>query len=265
MPTETDVAIVIRLSDFSETSQVVTLFSHQTGLLRLMAKGVRRSTREKFAVGLDLLEQGEISYSKARGDAGLGMLAEWVQREMHLGLRRSRAALDAGLYAAELVANLTQEYDPHSQVYVGLSALLGDLALEPAAAQVLPRVIRFQALLLREIGYAPKLRACVQCRTVGRRGTAAGFSSAAGGLLCAACRTSARESAPMPDSILGGETITDAPQDWFGLLDYHLSHVRGAAFQTGRFLRDSTAPGKAPRRVAGASNVAGAPNATPTR
>ena len=249
MPTESDVAIVLRLSDFSETSQVAMLFSHRAGLLRLMAKGLRRSTKEKFAVGLDLLEQGDISFSRARGNAGLGTLAEWLQREPYLGLRRTRAALDAGLYAAELVASLTQEYDPHEQLFVGLGALLGSLAAEPSAGDVLSRVVRFQALLLREIGYAPRLRECVQCGAAARTGAVAWFSSSAGGRLCAACHATARESTPLPDSILRGATVTDASHDWFGLLDYHLSHIRGGAGQAGRFLRDSTRREQAPRRA----------------
>lgn len=238
MATENDSAIVVRLSDFSETSQVATLFSRRCGLLRLMAKGLRRSTRQKFAVGLDLLEMGEISFARARGEVGLGTLAEWVQRELFLGLRRSRASLDAGLYAAELVSRLTQEYDPHPSVFDDLLELLTNLAApESEPPQVL--AVRFQARLLKATGFAPQLRECVQCGAARDASRPAWFSSAAGGLICGNCREKTRECAPLPQPIRKGAGISEAPQAWFGLLDYHLAHIAGAAFASGHVLRAS--------------------------
>ena len=52
-----DHAIVLRLTDFSETSQIATVFSAEHGSLRLIAKGARRSTKTKFAAGLGAIER----------------------------------------------------------------------------------------------------------------------------------------------------------------------------------------------------------------
>lgn len=242
---ETDEAIVIRLADYSESSQVVTLFAQRSGQLRLLAKGLRRSTRQRFAVGLDLLERGAVSFARARGEAGLGTLGEWVQQDLHLGLRRVPATMAAGQYAAELVCGLTQEHDPHPGVYEALARLLSELSNGSAVSAVLPAVIRFQAGLLRDIGFAPQLRVCVQCQRPAKGGHGYWFNSHAGGLICDLCRGQVRDCAPMPESILRGATINEAPADWFGLLDYHLSHVRGGPFQSGRMLRESTLAGGA--------------------
>ena len=49
-----DEAIVLRRLDYSETSQVLAFFTRDHGPRRLIAKGVKRSTKKKFATGIDL-------------------------------------------------------------------------------------------------------------------------------------------------------------------------------------------------------------------
>ena len=191
MPARTDQAVVLRLSDYSESSQIVTLFTAAHGLVRLIAKGSRRGTRKRFATGLDLLEFGEVSYIPARGEAGLGTLTEWVQRDAFIGLRRQLLRQYAGLYAAELVGTLTEQHDPHPDLLEALLELLRQLAGTPSDPRPSPpdptdpvaAIVRFQSALLKAIGYAPILHRCVDCARPRVRGTPAYFSSTAGGLI----------------------------------------------------------------------------------
>ncbi len=55
-----DRAIVLRRLDYSETSQILALFTREYGQVRVIAKGIKRSTRSRFAVGIDLLEVGQV-------------------------------------------------------------------------------------------------------------------------------------------------------------------------------------------------------------
>lgn len=255
MPAQSDQAVVLRLSDFSETSQVVTLYTRNTGLVRLLAKGVRRATRISFAPGLDLLEWGECHFIRPRDSAGLGTLMQWRQIDAFAGLRGRLAAVYAGLYAAELTAALNAEHDPHPALFDALLALLSeashppaDNALNPPASdtqrrQVLEIVIRFQAALLRAIGYAPNLRTCGLCGRA--RTTAAGayFSSAAGGYVCRVCAPRQAEKRRLPQSLLASELTPAAAGDWFDVLSYHLAHVAGRPMRSG--LRLAEALGRA--------------------
>lgn len=235
MPTRSDQAVVLRLTDYSETSQIASLFTAAAGLVRLIAKGSRRSTRKRFAAGLDLLEYGEVGYVPPRGDAGLGTLTEWVQRDAFTGLRRDLVRQYGGLYAAELVQRLTEEYDPHPGLFDGLLELLRDLAsadAEPptgggSGASPVAAIVRFQGTLLRTIGYAPILRQCVDCGRQRVRGTRAYFSSTAGGLICRDCEMHHQEKRRISPAMLDGERAAQDPVAWFGLLDYHLTHVAG--------------------------------------
>ncbi len=234
MPAQTDQAVVLRLTEYSETSQIVTLFAAAGGLLRLIAKGARRGTKTRFATGLDLLELGDVDYLPPRGDAQLGILTEWVQRDTFPGLRRELLRLYGALYAAELVAGLTEEHDPHPGLFQALVQALRALAGEGPAARELPR---FQHVLLGEIGYVPDLARCVLC---GRPSTSRGvwhFSAGAGGLICRDCEAPRVEKRRVSPRLLGTTPRSGDPREWFELLDYHLTHLAGRPFKTAAQLR----------------------------
>ncbi len=229
MTPRTDEALVLRLTDYSETSQIVTLFTAKSGLVRLIAKGVRRSTKKRFAVGLDLLESGEVIYLPPRGDAQLGTLTEWVQRETFTGLRRELLRLHGALYAVELVAGLTEEGDPHPELFHALADTLRNLAGDEPAGPCLPT---FQHDLLRAIGYAPRLRECVVCKRAVIPGQPVYFSAGAGGLLCRDCEPHHIEKRRVPSRLIETTPRTGDPSAWFELLDYHLTHIAGRRFKT---------------------------------
>ena len=245
MPVRGDHAVVLRLTDYSETSQIVTLFTAQAGLVRLIAKGSRRGTRTRFAAGLDLLEYGEVSYAPARGEAGLGTLTEWVQRDAFTGLRTELIRQYGGLYAVELVSKLTEEYDPHPELFSALLELLHRLDAGPrgsspdsgAPADPATLIVRFQGALLKAIGYTPILGHCVGCGQPRVRGTRAYFSSTAGGLICRDCEMNHVEKRRISPAMLDGGPTARSAVDWFLLLDYHLTNIAGRTFQTADRLR----------------------------
>lgn len=227
----TDQAVVIRLSDYSETSQIASLLTAGQGLVRVIAKGLRRASKARAAVGLDLLEYGEAQFVPPRGDAGLGVLVSWSQRDAFTALRRQPLPIYAGLYAAELLHACTQEHDAHPGLFDALLTLLRELAGEtPAGAAA--SIVRFQADLLRSIGLAPSLRQCVGCGAPRVRGSPAYFSSSAGGLLCAACAPRHVEKHEIAASLVDGPRGSTTPAQWFALLDYHLACVAGRPFRT---------------------------------
>jgi DNA repair protein RecO (recombination protein O) len=241
MPVRTDQAVVLRLFDYSETSQIVSLFTAAAGLVRLIAKGSRRGTRKRFAAGLDLLEYGEVSYAPPRGDAGLGTLTEWVQRDAFAGLRHDLRRQYGGLYAVELVGTLTEEYDPHPDLFKALLELLRRLAAGPSAlpqvsrapaAPAVAALVRFQVTLLRAIGYTPTLRHCASCGRSRVRGTPAYFSSTAGGLICRDCEMHHSEKRRISPAMLDADPAAQPTVEWFRLLDYHLTHLAGRPFRT---------------------------------
>ncbi len=229
MPSVRDEAVVLRLSDYSESSQIVTLFAAAHGQVRLIAKGARRSTKNRVAPGFDLLEHGAVQFIPPHGDAQLAILTDWSQHDAFAGLRRELLRLYGGLYAVELVAALTEEYDPHPTLFAALLAALRGLDAAPAPA---PHIPTFQAALLDAIGYAPDLGSCVNCRRPAPVGSPAFFSARAGGLLCRDCEMHHTEKWRVPSGVLGTAPATGNALGWFELLDYHLTQTAGRRFKT---------------------------------
>lgn len=186
MPPEKDEAIVLRHLDFSETSQVIACLTRAHGPRRLIAKGIKRGTgKGKPSSIIDLLERGEVVFIvKTQGDAGLSILTEWRQIDAHLALRRDLRAWYAAQYAAEITAAMTEEADPHPELYDALAGLLSRLgeggpALMPLAA--------YQCGLLTSTGFWPDLTRCVSCDRPAPPGRAGYYAAAQGGLICRQC------------------------------------------------------------------------------
>ena len=185
MPLVSDRSICLRKTEFSETSQVVTLFSQAYGIVRLIAKGAHRKTKagaSKFGGGVDYLEVGDavFSHDPARD---LPPLTEWHLTDGHLALRKSLRAMVLGLYGAELISRLIEEHDAHADLFARFEMTLSELAAPRREEQFLA----FELDLLRMSGYLPELAVCVSCgKPVDGRPTVF-FSADLGGVLCRDC------------------------------------------------------------------------------
>jgi len=204
-----DRAICIRVIDYSETSQVVTLFGRAAGKLRAIAKGSKRP-KSSFEGPIEPLSFGAIVFSGARQDK-LATLTEFQPEPVRGEVRRNLAALQGALFAAELLDLLTEEYDPHPELFDHFLSFLQDIEegrAAPGRRDIMIRLILFQFVLLHEVGLQPILSSCVNCkRPVGAEGRESYFSAAANGLVCRDCEMS------FPDKIRLRPQATQALAD----------------------------------------------------
>ncbi len=114
MAADKALAIVVRGTDWSETSRIATLFTREFGKVRALAKGGRR-LKSNFDVAFDLLTVCEVVF--IRKASGLDLLTEARMNEQFPTLRQNLPALYAGYYVAELLADGTQDYDPHPPLF----------------------------------------------------------------------------------------------------------------------------------------------------
>src|SRR2546423_4482772 len=108
MPLSRDRCICLRKVEYSETSQILTLFGRAHGLFRVIAKGAHRRTKagaSKFDGGADLLDQGEAVFTFDPAKE-LNTLTEWKLCDGHLALRKNLRGMYLALYAAELTSTL---------------------------------------------------------------------------------------------------------------------------------------------------------------
>src|SRR5213076_2589420 len=150
--------LVVRTTDWSETSRIATIWTRELGKVRALAKGGRR-LRSNFESALDLLTLCSIVLlRKSSGSLDLLTEAQVVQRFPRL--RDDLGALYAAYYVAELLSDWTEDYDPHPLLFDEALATLEELGIsaepgKPPATGL--RLARFELVLLRELGYSPRL------------------------------------------------------------------------------------------------------------
>lgn len=177
-------ALVIRGTDWSETSRIATLFTREHGTIRALAKGGRR-LKSSFEIAFDLLTVCEVVFIRKQ-HGGLDLLTEARLVEKFPALRDNLQSLYSGYYLAELLAEGTADYDPHPALFDAATSTLRQLAETPSLWPF--RVMAFELVWLRELGYSPRLDRCAICSTpVPATVTRVQYSPAAGGLVCSSC------------------------------------------------------------------------------
>ena len=125
MSSEKSLAIVLRSIEFSETSSIVTLFTREFGKVRALAKGARRP-KGPFEAALDLLSLCRIVFLRKSSDA-LDLLTEAKLERRFRPAGGELSNLYAAYYLAELLSELTDDYDPHPDLFDAAEATLSAL------------------------------------------------------------------------------------------------------------------------------------------
>lgn len=181
MPTIIDQALVIRHWDYSETSQTVSLFCREHGVVRGLAKGSRRE-KSRFSGGMEVLTRGEM-VAIVKSGAELANVTEWDLQEVFWAARRDLGAHLAGLYVVDLIHHTMLSDDPHPKLWDQTVETLRLLGNNDQRAGL---VLRFQWGLLVEIGYKPNLELGAE----EEHGGVFRFNARAGGLVSEGTRRS---------------------------------------------------------------------------
>ena len=191
-PIKTD-AIVLRVVEFSETSCIVTLFTRTLGKISTIAKGARRK-KSPFESALDLIAICRIVFLH-KSSQSLDILTE---AKLQRRFRSSAKDLDrfyAGLYLIELLNLMTDDADPHEDLFDEAVSAIGLIdnfedgkTIEVGQASIKHALIHFEIRLLDLLGHLPMLTHCVDC---GREKTTISkvhFGLNRGGIICKNCR-----------------------------------------------------------------------------
>lgn len=208
MPRPIDQALVLRRTPYSESSLVVHALTAQHGRVHLVAKGAYRRTSRYFCV-LDLFHTLELGWSTKAGRE-LDPLSQGDLLHRRRRLPLDPASYSAGASVLELLDLVTVKGQPEPALFqIAVQALdaLDELRgkIELGAQAIL---LRFQLLLLEDLGLPPALGNCARCAgpAPGTGGRAA-FSARAGGRLCPSCANEARREGArvgtLPEVVLG--------------------------------------------------------------
>lgn len=151
MPSTRDQAVCIRHWDWSETSQTVSLFCREQGVVRGIAKGSRRD-KAPFSGGIELLTRGEV-VQISRPTSELTNITAWDLQETFPAIGSALDAFHGAMYLADVVRHSLHDRDPHPELFDGLVDALRRFASEPARAVV----FGFLWQTLNECGWKPEL------------------------------------------------------------------------------------------------------------
>lgn len=237
-------AVILRKIDFSETSQVLVLFTRNRGKISAIARGSKRA-KGSFQGPFDLLAVYDIVVVE-KGEDRLDVIAEATLVEEFPRLREALPAFFSASYFCELLDEMMAEGAPMPALFDRFVACLR--GVEKGEVPEAYWVLRFEAEALRLLGFFPRLLRCGGCED--RLGDPMIlFSRRDGGALCPRCpprdpaawrvpRTAleildalSREQRPPP------EKVRVVQQELRTLLDRWVEHVLERRLKTPRFLR----------------------------
>ncbi len=182
-----DDGIVLRTQRLGEADRVITVLTRERGRLRVVAKGVRRTT-SKFGARLEPFAHVDFQTFDKQGRA-LGMITQ-AETIAAYGqhIVSDYACYTAGTAMLETAERLSdEEGEPALQQYL---LLLGGLRALTAGEHAPGLVL--DAFILRSLsiaGYAPSFRDCAGCGEEPADGIPwRFFSLPAGGVVCPSCK-----------------------------------------------------------------------------
>jgi DNA repair protein RecO (recombination protein O) len=179
-------AIVLRSIRYGEADRILHLYSKTRGRIGAIAKGARKP-KSRFGGRLEPFFRLDLVLHEGRSDLMTVTGATTV--EGYPRLRSSGASLATAARACDAVLRLLDAAEPNPPAYNLLCRYLAllDEPGEPRAA-LLETALAFRLKLALVAGFAPELSSCARC---GEAEHLAGFSGAAGGVVCAGCEAGA--------------------------------------------------------------------------
>jgi DNA repair protein RecO (recombination protein O) len=175
-------AIVLRSIRYGEADRILHLYSHDRGRVGAIAKGARKP-KSRFGGRLEPFFRLDLMLHEGRSD--LMTVTGVTTVDGYPRLRSDGAAIGAGARACDAVLRLLDSAEPNPPAYHLLCRYL-ELLDEPGnpRAAALEIALSFRLKLALVAGFAPELASCARC---GEAEHLAGFSGAAGGVVCGSC------------------------------------------------------------------------------
>jgi DNA repair protein RecO (recombination protein O) len=187
MSAEKTTGIVLRVIEFSETSCIVKLMTRDYGKITAIAKGARRP-KSPFEAALDVLAICRIVFLQKTSGA-MSLLTEAKLERRFRSSATNLKRLYAGYYVVELLNTLTDEGDPHPDLFDQAIQTITEIDSPDADdGELNLNLLRFELKMLSVLGHMPMLTKCVSCGKEKTTLTRVDFGLIAGGILCENCR-----------------------------------------------------------------------------
>lgn len=189
--------INLRHHSLGEADRIVSIFTREQGLIRVVAKGSKKTT-SRLGGRIDLLQCNALQVASGRN---LDVLTGAETIKSFSGLRSDYTRLTFALFLAEVLHGLLLERHPQPELY---DLFAGTLAMLEVFDRPDLLALWFQLHALTDLGHRLGLDSCHVCAiaiTEGARGMA--FDLTMGALLCAQCRIGIGDARPINGAGVG--------------------------------------------------------------
>lgn len=175
-------AVVLRSIRYGEADRILHLYSRERGRIGAIAKGARKP-KSRFGGRLEPFFRLDLMLHEGRGD--LMAVTGVATVDGYPRLRSDGAAIGAGARACDAVLRLLDAAEPNPPAYNLLCRYL-ELLDAPGDQRAASHdvALSFRLKLALVAGFVPELSSCARC---GEAEHLAGFSGAAGGVVCGSC------------------------------------------------------------------------------
>jgi DNA repair protein RecO (recombination protein O) len=202
-------AVVLRSLRFGEADRILHLYTLDRGRVGAIAKGARKM-KSRFGGRLEPLGHVELLLHVGGGELATVTGVDLIHA--HARTRESQYRLSVGLIGAEAMLRLFPVEERSDRAFTALIRFLEILDDLPERRGRRPDLdalgLAFQLKLLWLSGYLPHLSSCAEC---GEDGKLAGFSAAAGGVVCASCAASTGAMALSRGGLAGIDALLRRP------------------------------------------------------
>jgi len=230
-------AININSYNLSENDKIIVMYSKDNGIIRGIAKGVKKP-KSKLGGRMDLLINNNLILAKGKN---MDVISQAEVINGFKNIRLDFTKLGLAIYCAELVGIFGIENDPNSSfIYKLLLETLNKIDSTTSKNNLLQIVIRFQLELMNITGYKLAIDYCSCCGKP--YDTTFRFSITSGGIVCPKCANFNSISQEKTETIRNviinhSQNTTLSEQEFcFNTLKDYISYHSGRKIKTHAFL-----------------------------
>ena len=178
-------AINLKSYNLSESDKIIVMYSREKGLIRGVAKGVKKP-KSKLGARMDLLVANKLMLHKGKN---LNTISQAEALNTFNKTRQDMNKIFYSMYISEIVSSFGIEDDPcSSDIYDLLYDALNTISQSINKIEILNTVLKFQLKFMRLSGFSLELDKCLCCgKPIENENMY--FAARVGGVICNKCNS----------------------------------------------------------------------------
>ncbi len=174
--------IILRKSDYGDSSSIITIYTRDFGKVSAILKGAK-SPKSKYGASGDILNRVELVFYKKEGRQ-VQTISQIDLVKHYQNIKEDLEGLKYGGAILELVSELTLEEEINPKLYEGLTKIL-DLIESPQSNKKY-LFAKFYLFFISELGYKIAIDHCIICSKTLLNGSGL-FFNLDNGFMCTEC------------------------------------------------------------------------------